>query len=84
MPIAHTEILVTNIEAAKAFWTAALAPLNYKVGMEFPPRAVGFGTPGGKVDFWLHNTEGVKTPNIHMAFHGGSEEEVNGFHAAAL
>jgi hypothetical protein len=52
--------------------------------MEFPPHAVGFGIPGGKNDFWLQNTDGVKVPPIHLAFHGQSEEEVNGFHAAAL
>lgn len=84
MPIAHTTLLVSDVAASKAFYAAALAPLGYEVAMEFPPHTVGFGTPNGKVDFWLQSTQGVKVPNIHLAFLGESEDKVKGFHAAAL
>jgi catechol 2,3-dioxygenase-like lactoylglutathione lyase family enzyme len=84
MPIAHTSILVSDYAASKAFYAEALAPLNYKVAMEFAPHAVGFGGPNGNIDFWLHVIGGKTfTPN-HLAFAGESEEMVQGFHEAAL
>ena len=83
MPIAHTGILVPDLEKAKAFYTIALAPLNYSVAMEFPG-VVGFGTPNSSIDFWLKGTDGAKVPNVHLAFAGDSEEMVKEFHAAAL
>jgi hypothetical protein len=83
MPILHVSILVADLEASKAFYTSALAPLGYKVEMEFPG-AVGYGTPNGKADFWLKSTEGVKVPPIHLAFTGESEKMVDELHAAAL
>lgn len=83
MPIAHTAVLVSDLEASKAFYAAALAPLNYKIAMEFPGN-VGFGAPKSSVDFWLKSSEGVKAPPIHLAFHGESEEQVKAFYDAAL
>ena len=83
MPIHHTTLLVSDLAASKAFYTTALAPLNYKVGMEFPGY-VGYINSDGKVDFWLKDTKGVKVPDIHLAFLGTSEKEVQDFHAAAL
>lgn len=78
-------LLVSDLDASKAFYTTALAPLTYKVAMEFPSQSsVGYGTLCGKVDFWLKGTGGVKVPEIHLAFAGESEEMVNQFHAAAL
>ena len=83
MPIAHTSLAVANLEAGKAFYSAVLAPLNYKVGAEFP-RHIGYGIPGGKNDFWLFSSNGQKVPPVHTAFYGESEEMVKGFHAASL
>lgn len=84
MPIAHTSILVTDLLASKDFYASALAPLKYSVGYEFP-KSTGFGTPGGKLDFWLVSTGGVKVPGLqHTAFVGESEEMVHEFHKAAL
>lgn len=85
MPIAHTTLLTPDVAAAKAFYTEALAPLGYKVQMEFPDfGAVGFGIPNKATDFWLRDTKGQKVPPIHLAFLGESEKEVEGFHEAAL
>ena len=83
MPIAHTALLVSDLEASKAFYATALAPLKYKLMMEFPGN-IGFGTPNSSVDFWLKGTDGAKVPSIHLAFVGTSEEEVKEFHTAAL
>lgn len=84
MPIAHTTLIITDLQASKAFYTAALAPLNYKPMMEFGASGVGFGTPTGKVDFWLRPSQGSGFTAQHLAFYGDSEEMVKAFHAAAL
>lgn len=83
MPIAHTSLNVADFDAAKTFYTAALAALTYKVAMEFPG-SVGFGVPGSRGDFWLVSSKGEKVPPVHTAFLGESEEMVKGFHAASL
>ncbi|TVY87305.1 hypothetical protein LAWI1_G007388, partial [Lachnellula willkommii] len=82
MPIAHISLNVADFDAAKAFYSTALAPLNYKVAMEFPG-SVGFGAPGSRVHFWLVSSKGQKVPPVHTAFFGESEEMVKEFHAAS-
>ncbi|TVY23376.1 hypothetical protein LHYA1_G007617 [Lachnellula hyalina] len=83
MPIAHMSINVADFDAAKAFYSAALAPLNYKVTMEFPG-SVGFGVPGDKSDFFLVSSKGQKVQPVHTAFLGQSEEMVQQFHTASF
>ena len=83
--IDHTGINVSNLEASKAFYRAALAPLGYTLRLEFE-NAAGFGEmagtdPGG--DFWISSGTPF-TPRSHIAFHARSEDEVAAFHAAAL
>jgi catechol 2,3-dioxygenase-like lactoylglutathione lyase family enzyme len=78
--IDHVTLRVRDLAAAKAFYTAALAPLGYQVGMEFPDGA-GLGA-GGKLDFWL-----VQDPEArpqHLAFSAPDRSAVDAFHAAAL
>ena len=45
----HIGLGVSNLEASKAFYVAALAPLGIGVVMEFPG-AVGLGTYGIELD----------------------------------
>jgi catechol 2,3-dioxygenase-like lactoylglutathione lyase family enzyme len=78
--IDHVTLRVRDLAAAKAFYTAALAPLGYALGMEFPDGA-GMGA-GGKLDFWL-----VQDPEArpqHLAFAAPDRAAVDAFHAAAL
>ncbi len=78
--IDHVTLRVRDLAAAKAFYLAALAPLGYKLGMEFPDGA-GLGV-GGKLDFWL-----VQDPEArpqHLAFSAPTRAAVGAFHAAAL
>ncbi len=78
--IDHVSLRVRDLAAAKAFYTAVLAPLGYKLGMEFPDGA-GLGA-GGKVDLWLiHDPQA--TPQ-HLAFAAPDRAAVDAFHAAAL
>lgn len=79
--IDHTSIVVSDFERSKAFYRAALAPLNYAIIMEVPG-AAGFGE-NGKPDFWI----AAGTPNqppTHLAFGVQSRAVVDAFHRAAL
>src|SRR5512137_1190692 len=78
--IDHVTLRVRDLAAAKAFYAAALAPLGYKVGMEFPEGA-GLGA-GGKLDFWL--VEDTAARPHHLAFSAPDHAGVDAFHAAAL
>ena len=74
----HLKLRVANPAASRAFYEAALAPLGYRVLLEFGP-VVGMGKD--RPDFWL--AEGPPT-TCHVAFRADGEEEVQRFHAAAL
>ena len=78
--IDHVTLRVRDLAAAKAFYLTALAPLGYKLGMEFPDGA-GLGA-GGKLDFWL-----VQDPEArpqHLAFSSPDRASVAAFYSAAL
>lgn len=77
----HILITVSDYQASKAFYLAALAPLGYGVVMEHG-EAGGFGA-GGKPDFWIRQAEPV-TPRVHVAFASPDRATVDAFHAAAL
>jgi catechol 2,3-dioxygenase-like lactoylglutathione lyase family enzyme len=78
--IDHLTLRVRDLAAAKAFYTAALAPLGYKVGKEYP-EAIGMGV-GGMLDFWL--TADVNASPQHLAFAAPSRQAVTAFYTAAL
>ena len=78
--IDHITLRVRDLAAAKAFYTKALAPLGYSLGMEFPDGA-GLGA-GGKLDFWL-----IQDPEArpqHLAFSAPDRAAVDAVYAAAL
>ena len=76
----HVSLRVQDLPRAVAFYRAALAPIGYRVAMEFPS-AAGLGE-GGKLDFWITTTD--KPPHAaHIAFRT-DRARVAAFHAAAL
>ena len=80
--IAHTGISVKDYKRGKAFYQKALAPLGYKLKMDFPQwKAAGF-MEGGHTRFWL----GVPRTFAkgHLAFLAKSKGAVAAFHKAAL
>lgn len=86
--IDHTGLSVSEFERAKAFYTAALAPLGYELVMEVDAATsgshefAGFGVPPAP-DFWI--TFGAPNePPLHVAFRARSRAQVDAFHAAAL
>src|SRR5689334_10157848 len=84
----HTSLSVSDFAAAKAFYSAALAPLGITVLMEFPKAVTGNADvaglgSNGKPFFWLAGA-GKTTPRIHIAFTAKSRAEVDAFYTAAM
>jgi catechol 2,3-dioxygenase-like lactoylglutathione lyase family enzyme len=75
----HISLRVQDHSRAVAFYRAALAPLGYRVLMEFPGAA---GLGAGMPDFWLMATEQPLNPT-HVAF-SADRATVDAFHVAAL
>jgi catechol 2,3-dioxygenase-like lactoylglutathione lyase family enzyme len=76
----HVGLRVQDFARALAFYRAALAPIGYRVVMEFP-EAAGLGERG-KPDFWITKTDKLESA-VHIAF-VGTRQGVEAFHAAAL
>ena len=85
----HIGLAVSDIDRSRAFYTAALAPLGYRLIHELTTdqtesggTAVMFGI-GGEVDFVIADNERPGEGN-HVAFRAETREAVRAFHAAAL
>lgn len=76
----HMTLHVTDVAAAKAFYTAALAPLGYHRVVDHE----GVGAFGPQMPiFWLAGSESTPTP-IHIAFMAPDRAAVDAFYAAAV
>lgn len=81
--IDHMGFGASDYDASMKFFTAALAPLGYKVVMEGPPGAgAGIGTAHAPV-LWIHPTQATPAP-LHIALRAETRAEVDAFHQAAL
>ena len=78
--IDHVTLRVRDLAAAKAFYSAMLAPIGYKVGAEYR-EALGLGA-GGKLDFWL--VADIDARPQHLAFSAPDRSLVDACYAAAL
>jgi catechol 2,3-dioxygenase-like lactoylglutathione lyase family enzyme len=79
--IDHLTLKVRDLQRAKAFYTAALAPLGYEILMEYEG-GLGMGADK-KPDLWLaQDPESVRP--LHLAFTAPDRAAVRAFHAAAL
>ena len=76
--IDHIGLNVTDYEKAKAFYTAALAPLGIKPMMEFPG-VVGMG--GEHPFLWISKGD---PGHVHLAFAAESRADVDAFYKAAM
>lgn len=82
--IDHVSIKVRDVEQAKAFYEAALAPLGYVKGMEYPGgmQLLVEGEPG---DVWVAPLpEGAEAVPMHLALRAADAEAVAAFYEAAL
>ena len=88
--IDHISYPVRDFDRSLAFYSAALAPLGYKVLMQYPGVA-GLGKDG-KPDFWIGghrpdywaNAAAPGAAPIHLAFAASGTAEVDAFYAAAI
>jgi catechol 2,3-dioxygenase-like lactoylglutathione lyase family enzyme len=76
----HVTATVGDVDAAKDFYSKALAPLGYSVQAEFPG-AAGFGTGEGIPDFWIGSSE--ERGAAHIAFSAKDRATVDAFYEAA-
>ena len=85
MPIDHVNLPVSDLDASRAFYTAALGPLGFKLVYD-GEGSLGFGHgDGGDDDEPIALRLGPK-PNVrsHVAFTAQDAAQVDAFHAAAL
>ncbi len=80
----HVGLNVADYETSRRFFERALAPLGYRVVMDFPEHgAVGFGPDESMPEFWI----GARDPRgtgTHVAFTAADHATVHAFHEAAL
>ena len=90
--IHHVDIRVSDIEASRAFYEAALAPLGWEVrSIEDDPaggREIAFAL-GDETRFALHSPtsqpgQDTVTVGAHIAFEASGPEVLEAFHGAAL
>ena len=78
--IDHIGVRAQDFDRIVDFYRAALAPIGYRVLMEFPNTA-GLGADG-KPDLWISQTDKPGNPT-HVALLG-QRSQIDQFHAAAL
>ena len=81
MILDHIGLNVSDAQASKAFFSAALAPLGVSVVME-EQGWVGLGKDG-KPDFWF-GVGGTPHAGMHLAFAADNRAQVDAFYQAAL
>ncbi|MEZ5762974.1 MAG: VOC family protein [Xanthobacteraceae bacterium] len=87
--IDHIGFPVSDYARARAFYTAALAPLGYTLIMEVPAELTGSGAAAagfgkdGKPDFWI-GSEGALAKPLHVAILAETRGQVDAFYAAAM
>ena len=86
--IDHTGLTVSDFQASKAFYTAALRPIGYELLMEFPAAVTGTTDVAGfgespKADFWITRGSPNK-PALHVAFRVQRRALVDAFYNAAV
>jgi catechol 2,3-dioxygenase-like lactoylglutathione lyase family enzyme len=83
----HITLPVRDLERARAFYLAALAPLGIGIVMEATPEQTGgagyagFGADG-KAFFWIGGQN--PTGKTHVAFAAKDRASVDAFYAAAI
>jgi catechol 2,3-dioxygenase-like lactoylglutathione lyase family enzyme len=81
----HVSLVVSDFNRSRAFYDAALAPLD--IGVLFEATDTGghpfTGYGRGQPMFWL-NSRGAVSGAVHIAFAARSRAEVDGLHRAAL
>ncbi len=80
--IDHVSVYVDDLDAAKAFYEKALAPLGYTVIREFAGAALGMGI-APKPDLWVIKGP-VRPGGQHVALRAEGRAAVRAFYDAAI
>jgi catechol 2,3-dioxygenase-like lactoylglutathione lyase family enzyme len=85
--IDHISLSVSDFALARAFYSAALAPLGSSYLVTIPPEHTDGVAVGGfgaeRPQFWI--SEGAaERPPVHIAFTAGTRAQVDAFYSAAL
>jgi catechol 2,3-dioxygenase-like lactoylglutathione lyase family enzyme len=85
VPVDHVKLPVSDMDASRAFYSGALAPLGYRLVLDEEPW-LAFRVGDGRDDEEAFVLERLGAPNVrtHVAFTASSTEQVDEFHAAAL
>jgi catechol 2,3-dioxygenase-like lactoylglutathione lyase family enzyme len=85
VPIDHVKLPVADLDASRAFYTAALAPFGWKLVYD-GESSLGFGTGDGGDDNEPFALEAAEAPSArtHIAITAATPAQVDDFHAAAL
>ncbi|ABD56235.1 VOC family protein [Jannaschia sp. CCS1] len=85
--IDHSGLSVSDFAAAKAFYSAALAPLGSSYLFTVPPEHTDGDAVGGfgqdRPQFWIWEGP-AQVPPVHFAFSAATRAQVDAFYAAAL
>jgi catechol 2,3-dioxygenase-like lactoylglutathione lyase family enzyme len=83
MQIDHLTVPVRDYELGKRFYADVLAPLGYRVLLDWPDkRRVYLGVPGGPSSIWVVESTFAGALDVSIAVE--ERGEVASFHAAAL
>jgi catechol 2,3-dioxygenase-like lactoylglutathione lyase family enzyme len=85
VPIDHVSIPVGDLDASRAFYSAALAAFGYRLVYD-AHGSLGFGLGNGGDDDEPFAVRLGDPPNVrcHIAFTASSPEQVDSFHSAAV
>jgi catechol 2,3-dioxygenase-like lactoylglutathione lyase family enzyme len=78
----HVTLNVSDLARSKDFYTQALRPLGYSLGLEWE-QGVGFNNPDGKADLWIAQ-RGEPSAPVHVALVTSDRASVDAFYEAAL
>lgn len=84
----HVGLTVSDFAGARAFYSAAQAPLGIAVVMEVSAEQTGAGSHAGfgaegKPFFWI-GEGAARSGGLHVAFTAATRAQVDAFYAAAL
>ena len=79
----HVGFAVSDYERSKAFYERALAPLGFRLLMEFSGASAGFGRDDG-IEFFVEAEGEPVRGRLHIAFSAETREHVDAFYAAAI
>lgn len=81
----HVGFTVADYTRSKAFYEKALAPLGFRLLLEFSGAAAGFGKgDGGRPQFFIEAHGEPVHGRLHIALAAESRAQVEAFHAAAI